>query len=90
VSRNSKQIVVAGRPLACVLLATGHVYRGRCTLVSHGQNAEGVKMFQQAYYQARAATAFSNRSSRIRQTPDGYYNLAATYHKLGNLHGAEG
>jgi len=62
--------------LAC--LAAG------CQWMAHGQNAEGVRMFQQAYYQG-ALDKFHTAIQTDPKNADGYYNLAATYHRLGNL-----
>jgi len=55
-----------------------------CRLISHGQNAEGVTMYQQGYYQG-AIQRFQQAINTDRNNPDGYYNLAATYHQLGKL-----
>ncbi len=49
---------------------------------SQGRNAEGVRLFQQAQYQA-ALRQFQEATYTDPDDPDGYYNLAATYHQLG-------
>jgi tetratricopeptide (TPR) repeat protein len=55
-----------------------------CQLVANRQNSEGVKMFDQAYYQG-AAQRFQQAIQSDPSNPDGYYNLARTYHQLGKL-----
>ncbi len=49
---------------------------------SQGRNAQGVRLFQQAQYQA-ALRQFQEATYTDPDDPDGYYNLAATYHQLG-------
>lgn len=56
-----------------------------CQMVSHTQNSEGVRMFQQAYYQG-AQQRFQQAIQSDPNNPDSYYNLARTYHQLGKLH----
>ena len=50
------------------------------------RNAEGVRLFQQARYQ-EALRHFQEATYADPGNPDGYYNLAATYHRLGKLEG---
>jgi len=56
-----------------------------CQLVANSQNSEGVRMFDQAYYQG-ALQRFQQSVQSDPSSPDGYYNLARTYHQLGKLH----
>jgi tetratricopeptide (TPR) repeat protein len=56
-----------------------------CGVVSNSKNAEGVRMFEQAYYQGAQQT-FLQAIQSDPNNPDGYYNLARTYHQLGKLH----
>ena len=56
-----------------------------CQMMSHTQNSDGVRMFQQAYYQG-ALQSFQQAVQSDPKNPDGYYNLARTYHQLGKLH----
>jgi len=56
-----------------------------CQMMSHTQNSDGVRMFQQAYYQG-ALQSFQQAIQSDPKNPDGYYNLARTYHQLGKLH----
>lgn len=65
--------------LAAVLAAVG------CSMVSNSQNAEGVRMFDQAYYQG-AMQKFMQAIQSDPNNPDAYYNLARTYHQLAKLH----
>jgi tetratricopeptide (TPR) repeat protein len=67
--------------LAIALLATGG-----CQMVANQQNSDGVRMFEQAYYEG-AAQRFQQAIQSDPNNPDGYYNLARTYHQLGKLHG---
>ena len=55
-----------------------------CQWAAQGQNAEGVRMFQQAYYQG-ALQRFQQAIQSDPKNADGYYNLAATHHRLGTL-----
>ncbi len=67
----------------CLLVASG------CeNFVSRGLNAEGVTFFEQGNVQA-ARRDFELAVHQDPTSPDGYYNLAATYHKLGDQHGQE-
>lgn len=59
-----------------------------CSVASHGQNAQGVADYQQGRYQE----ALRNFESAVANDPlnaDGYYNLAATYHRMGRVSGNE-
>lgn len=55
-----------------------------CGVASHGRNMEGVRLFQQGYYQG-ALQKFQDALYADTNNPDAYYNLAATYHRLGQL-----
>lgn len=72
---------IAGVSLAALVLLTG----AGCQMVSHSQNSEGVRMFDQAYYQG-AQQRFQQSIQSDPNNPDGYYNLARTYHQLGKLY----
>jgi tetratricopeptide (TPR) repeat protein len=58
---------------------------GGCQFAAPAQNAEGVKMFQQAYYQG-ALQRFQQAIASDPHNSDGYYNLAATYHQMARQH----
>jgi tetratricopeptide (TPR) repeat protein len=53
-----------------------------CSVAAHGQNAQGVSLYQQGHYQ-EAVQSFERAIANDPQNADGYYNLAATYHKMG-------
>jgi tetratricopeptide (TPR) repeat protein len=56
-----------------------------CAMLSDSQNQQGVRMFDQAYYQG-ALERFQQAIQTDPANPDGYYNLARTHHQLGKLH----
>jgi tetratricopeptide (TPR) repeat protein len=61
----------------CVLLAAG------CNnFNAQGRNAQGVAFYQQGRLQ-EAVQEFQEATYADPQNPDGYYNLAAAYHRLG-------
>lgn len=62
-----------------LLLATGC---GSFTAQSH--NAAGVRLFDQAQYE-QALEEFQEASYTDPANPDGYYNVARTFHRLGRL-----
>jgi Tfp pilus assembly protein PilF len=63
---------------------------GGCTnFIAQGRNAEGVCLFEAGQYQA-ALAQFQEATSIDPANADGYYNLAATYHRLGRLQGQPG
>lgn len=53
-----------------------------CSVASHAQNMQGVSLYQQGRYQ-EAVQNFERAIANSPKNADGYYNLAATYHKLG-------
>ena len=53
-------------------------------MVAHTQNASGVQLYQQGYYQ-QAIAKFQQATTTDAKDPDAFYNLAATYHRLGKL-----
>jgi tetratricopeptide (TPR) repeat protein len=55
-------------------------------LASQGLNAEGVRLFDQTRY-PEAVEQFQRAIDRDPSNPDGYYNLAAAYHRMGVLNG---
>jgi tetratricopeptide (TPR) repeat protein len=67
--------------------ALGIVYAtmAGCSVMSDGQNQQGVRMFEQAYYQG-ALARFQQAIQSDPNNPDSYYNLARTHHQLGKLH----
>ena len=66
-------------PLLCVLVAASG-----CQWAANGQNAQGARLYEQGQYTA-ALQQFQKVIGSNPQNPDGYYNLAATTHRLGSL-----
>lgn len=80
---------VAARPLSVALAAAkvllcvmGLGVTTGCRVTSMGQNSLGVRLFQQGRY-AEALQQFQTAQTSDPSNPDSYYNLAATYHRLG-------
>jgi len=83
---------MAAMVLAGLLLA---MVAGCNNFSAAARNAEGVRLYQQARYQ-QALRHFLEATYADPDNPDGYYNLAATYHRIGvtenrpsDLHQAE-
>ena len=57
---------------------------GCADFAAQGRNAQGVRLFTQARYH-EALQQFHEATYTDSLDPDGYYNLAATYHRLGVL-----
>ena len=55
---------------------------GGCQWAANGQNAQGARLYQQGQYTA-ALQEFQKAIASNPQSADGYYNLAATTHRLG-------
>lgn len=55
------------------------------TVTSQAKNSEGVRLYQQGAYQ-QAAAEFQEAIAAKPESPDGYYNLAASLHKTGTLY----
>jgi len=70
--------------IGCVLLAglLLSLAAGCSGLSARNRNAEGVQLFQQARYQ-EALRQFQEATFTDPNNPDGYYNLAATHHRIG-------
>ncbi len=69
--------VLASYGTGLFLLTTG------CTWTGTGQNAQGVAMFQQGRF-TEALQQFETAKQSDPTNPDTYYNLASTYHRVGN------
>ncbi len=86
-SRNSRRpgrgLLVADllRPAGLLMLVA---LAGCGGFAAQGLNSEGVRQYQQAQYQ-NAIRSFQEATYNDPQNPHGYYNLAATYHRLGKL-----
>jgi tetratricopeptide (TPR) repeat protein len=57
---------------------------GCSSLAAGGRNAEGVRLYKSGQYDA-ALRDFQEATYTDPSNPDGYYNLAATYHRLGEI-----
>jgi tetratricopeptide (TPR) repeat protein len=55
-----------------------------CGMVANSQNSAGVRLYQQGYY-PQAIAKFQQATTSDPKDPDGFYNLGATYHRLGKL-----
>ncbi|MCC7085300.1 MAG: tetratricopeptide repeat protein [Pirellulales bacterium] len=55
-----------------------------CGWMAQGQNSEGVRLFSQGQYDA-ASQRFRQAIQSDPDNPNGYYNLAAYYHRQGKL-----
>ena len=72
---------------AVLLLAAGlclAAAAGCSDLVAVGRNSQGVRLYERGQYQ-EALQEFQEATYGDPNGPDGYYNLAATYHRLGKL-----
>jgi tetratricopeptide (TPR) repeat protein len=65
-----------------LLAALGAVTCGGCQWAASGQNAAGTRLFEQGQYSA-AMQQFQQAITKDPRNADGYYNLAATTHRLG-------
>jgi tetratricopeptide (TPR) repeat protein len=75
-------MLCAAAMVACLGLLSG------CKMMSHPQNANGVRQYQQGQYQ-QAIHTFHQAIATDDRNPDGFYNLAATYYKLWKLNGRQ-
>ncbi len=71
--------------LALVAGLAAAVASSGCRVASNSQNSQGVRMFDQAYYQG-AQQRFQEAIQTDPTNPDSYYNLARCHHQLGKLH----
>jgi len=71
------------RPVVCCLLWAA-ILAGCTSFTAASKNAEGVRLLQQARYQ-EALAEFQQATRIDPQNADAFYNLAATYHRLGKL-----
>jgi Flp pilus assembly protein TadD len=71
--------------IAVMLVGAGLTMAGGCTnFVANSRNADGVTLFQRGQYQ-EALQQFQEATYADPNNADGYYNLGATYHRLGRL-----
>ena len=72
------------RTLALLAIAIVAMFSGGCRAISSTQNVQGVQLYQQGNYQA-ALQKFQQALTTDPNDANAYYNLAATYHRLGTL-----
>lgn len=65
------------------------LFSGCGGITASGRNAEGVRLFQQSQYD-QALRQFQEASYADPNNADAYYNLAATYHRLGKANNQSG
>lgn len=65
----------------CLAAAAAAMLSG-CGMVANGRNVDGVRYFQQGQYGV-AVQRFQAALAADRTNADAYYNLAATYHRVG-------
>ena len=77
------KIVAESRRILWVCLAIFAIFGSSgCQWASSGQNAQGVRLYEQGQFSA-AMQQFQQSISSNPANPDSYYNLAATTHRLG-------
>lgn len=81
-----RRVAPSGMLLLLVLLLMP--LAGCSSMVARGQNAEGVRLYQQAQYDA-ALQRFREATFAQPDNADGHYNVAATYHRTGLLENCE-
>ena len=82
----SARALLSPRQATLLLLSGGCLLAlPACNVTSRVQNAEGVRQYQQGYYQG-ALQRFQQAIYNDPQNADSYYNLAAVYHQLGKIH----
>jgi Flp pilus assembly protein TadD len=69
-------------PAIALLWLLGAAACAGCGAVANGRNIDGVRYFQQGQYQV-AAQRFQEALQASPRDPNAYYNLAATYHRVG-------
>jgi len=74
------------RLLLGLLLASSLLGASGCQWAASGQNATGARLYEQGQYSA-ALQQFQKVIATDPTNADGYYNLAATNHRLGNQRG---
>lgn len=79
VSRRLGKWFAAGLIVVCALAG------GCSNIQSQAYNVEGVKLYQQGNYQ-QASDRFQQAIAQDPKSPEGYYNLAASLHKMGLLY----
>jgi tetratricopeptide (TPR) repeat protein len=71
--------------LAVGIVATALAASGCNNMASQAANVEGVRLYTQGNYQ-QASDRFQQAIAQNPNSPEGYYNLAASLHKTGTLY----
>ena len=71
--------------LAVGLVVSSLAASGCNNMASQAANVEGVRLYQQGNYQ-QASDRFQQAITQNPNSPEGYYNLAASLHKTGTLY----
>ncbi|MEM9186360.1 MAG: tetratricopeptide repeat protein [Planctomycetota bacterium] len=85
VQRSNHSPVPTRAPWAALAVAALAAATGCNTVTSQAKNSEGVRLYQQGAF-PQAATQFQEAIAANPESPDGYYNLAASLHKTGTLY----
>jgi len=83
-SVRNEDLIAHQRTLPAVVLTGLVLWSGCGSFASQGINAEGVRLFDQTRYE-EAMQQFQRAIENDPTSADGYYNLAATYHRVGTL-----
>lgn len=83
--RHGSSRYTAGGLILSLALATT-LTSGGCQWAASGQNSTGARLYEQGQYSA-ALQQFQKVITTDPNNADGYYNLAATNHRLGNQRG---
>lgn len=71
-----------------IMAGTSLLFTGCGSITASGRNADGVRLFQQSQYD-QALRQFQEASYADPTNADSYYNLAATYHRLGKMNNSQ-
>ena len=74
----------SSRLLATLAVLSALAACAGCGMVANNQNAQGVRLYQQGYY-PQAIAKFQQATTTDPKDPDSFYNLAATYHRVGKV-----
>lgn len=85
-NRQFPQQKFLGRVVFTLGFASLTALSGGCQFAASGQNASGARLYEQGQYTA-ALQQFQQAIASDPQNADGYYNLAATNHRIGQTRG---
>lgn len=78
----SSNTLSSAKQSACLIALISALTLTGCGLSSMGTNTVGVRLYQQGRY-AEALRQFQLAQASSPSSPDAYYNLASTYHRMG-------